>query len=274
MVVFPNAKINLGLNVVARRADGYHNIETVFYPITLCDVLEVLPADALSLQFFGMSVPGACDDNLVVRAFRLLQRDFSLPEVAISLLKKIPMGAGLGGGSSDAAFMLSLLNRQFGLGLSDDALERYAAQLGADCAFFVRNRPVFAEGIGNEFSDIALSLAGWHILVVLKPDVHVATAEAYAHITCQRWAMPLREALQRPVEAWRDCLFNDFEASVFAQHPVLAEIKQQLYDSGAVYAAMSGSGSAIYGLFPPHAMPPANIGDHFGGCRLYNMVLR
>ncbi len=274
MVVFPNAKINLGLNVVARRADGYHNIETVFYPITLCDALEVLPADALSLQFLGMPVPGACDDNLVVRAFRLLQRDFSLPEVAITLLKKIPMGAGLGGGSSDAAFMLSLLNRQFSLGLPDDALERYAAQLGADCAFFVRNRPIFAEGIGNEFSDIALSLAGWHIVVVLKPDVHVATAEAYAHITCRRWSVPLREVLQRPVAAWRDCLFNDFEASVFAQHPVLAEIKQQLYDSGAVYAAMSGSGSAIYGLFSPDALPPAHINDHFCGCHLYNMVLR
>lgn len=273
MVVFPNAKINLGLNVVARRADGYHDIETVFYPVALCDALEVVPSDALALRTYGTPVAGACDDNLVVRAFRLLQRDFDLPNATIALLKKIPMGAGLGGGSSDAAFMLKLLNAQFGLGLTDDRLERYAAQLGADCAFFVRNKPVFAEGIGDRFSDIALPLAGWHIWLV-KPDVHVATAEAYAHIACKRWAVPLREALQRPVTEWCNGVFNDFEANVFARHPVLADIKQRLYDSGAAYAAMSGSGSTIYGLFAPDAEPPACTPDAFVGCQLYNMVLQ
>lgn len=273
MVVFPNAKINLGLNVVAHRADGYHDLETVFYPVGLCDALEAVPADALSLRTYGVPVDGAWDDNLAVRAFRLLQRDFDLPNVAIALLKKIPTGAGLGGGSSDAAFMLKLLNGQFGLGLADDRLERYAARLGADCAFFVRNRPTFAEGVGNEFSDIALSLAGWRILLV-KPDVHVSTAEAYAHVPCRRWDTPLREALRRPVAEWRGCVFNDFEESVFPQHPALAEIKRRLYGLGAAYAAMSGSGSTIYGLFAPDAEPCACPDDAFAGCQLYNMVLR
>lgn len=273
MVVFPNAKINLGLNVVARRDDGYHDIETVFYPIGLCDALEVMPADTLSLRMYGTPVAGTWDDNLVVRAFRMLQVDFDLPNVAIGLLKKIPMGAGLGGGSSDAAFMLKLLDEAFGLGLSNDMLERYAARLGADCAFFVRNRPVFAEGIGNEFSDIALSLAGWRI-VLAKPDVHVSTAEAYAHVSCCRRQVSLRSALQRPVAEWRNCVYNDFEESVFPLYPVLADIKQRLYDLGAVYAAMSGSGSTIYGLFAPATEPCALSSDVLFGCKIYNMVLQ
>lgn len=250
MISFPNAKINIGLNVVGMRSDGYHNLETVFYPIPLCDALEIVPAKRLSLTTLGLPVAGDWEKNLVVRAFRLLQTDFGIPEVAIVLQKNIPMGAGLGGGSSDAAFMLKMLNAHFSLHLTIEQLERYASQLGADCAFFVRNKPVFAEGIGNEFSPISLSLKGWHI-VLIKPDTHISTAEAYRGVKCVSPELRLREALQSPMTAWKECVCNDFEASVFPLHPELGEIKQWLYDCGAVYAAMSGSGSTIYGLFSP-----------------------
>lgn len=250
MIVFPNAKINLGLNVVGCRPDGYHDIETVFYPIDVCDALEVVPAASTSLEVVGQPVAGSMESNLVMRAYRLLQRDFALPEVQITLLKKIPMGAGLGGGSSDAAFMLKLLNTQFALGLTDERLETYAAALGADCAFFVRNVPAFAEGIGERLTPLSLSLAQWKVLMV-KPAVHISTAEAYANVPCRRWEQPLAEVIKRPIDEWNNLIFNDFEVSVFAQHPELAAIKQRLYEHGAVYAAMSGSGSTIYGLFAP-----------------------
>lgn len=250
MIVFPNAKINLGLNVVGCRPDGYHDIETVFYPIGVCDALEVVPATTTSFEVVGLPVAGAMESNLVMRAYRLLQRDFDLPEVQITLLKKIPMGAGLGGGSSDAAFMLKLLNTQFALGLTDERLEVYAAALGADCAFFVRDVPAFATGIGDQLTPLSLSLSKWKMLLV-KPDVHVSTAEAYADVQCARCAVSPAEAVQQPVPEWKELLFNDFEASVFPKHPELERIKQQLYAGGAVYAAMSGSGSTIYGLFAP-----------------------
>lgn len=272
MISFPNAKINLGLNVVGARSDGYHNLETVFYPIPLCDALEIVPAKRLSLNVLGLPVEGDWEKNLVVRAFRLLQEDFGIPEVAIVLQKNIPMGAGLGGGSSDAAFMLKMLNEQFALHLTNEQLERYASQLGADCAFFVQNKPVFAEGIGNEFSPISLSLKGWQI-VLIKPDVHISTVEAYRGVKCVAPDVRLREALQRPIEAWKDCVRNDFEASVFPLHPELGEIKRWLYDSGAVYVAMSGSGSTIYGIFSADVRLSDN--QEFSGCpcRVYNMVL-
>ncbi len=250
MIAFPNAKINLGLNVVGRRADGYHNLETVFYPIDVCDALEFVPAEQTSLEIVGLPIVGDWEKNLVVRAFRLLQREFQLPELRIVLLKKIPMGAGLGGGSSDAAFMLKMLNEHFSLGLSAEDLEKRAAALGADCAFFVKNKPVFAEGIGNEFSPLLLSLTGWK-LVLVKPEIHISTAEAYAHVACERWQTPLAEAIKKPISEWKNLIFNDFEASVFPQHPQLADVKQKLYNLGATYAAMSGSGSTIYGLFAP-----------------------
>ncbi|MGM9746703.1 MAG: 4-(cytidine 5'-diphospho)-2-C-methyl-D-erythritol kinase [Paludibacteraceae bacterium] len=250
MIVFPNAKINLGLNVVGCRPDGYHDIETVFYPINVCDALEVVPAADTSFEVVGQPIAGSTESNLVMRAYRLLQRDFRLPDVQITLLKKIPMGAGLGGGSSDAAFMLKLLNTQFALGVSDERLEAYAATLGADCAFFVRNVPAFAEGIGDRLTPLSLSLSSWKILL-LKPAVHVSTAEAYAEVPCRRWTHPLADVIQRPVNEWNGLLFNDFERSVFARHPELALIKQRLYECGAVYASMSGSGSTIYGLFAP-----------------------
>lgn len=259
MITFPNAKINLGLNVVSRRADGYHNLETLFYPINLCDALEFVLAEQTSLRVVGSPIADDIEQNLVVRALRLLQRDFDLPELEIALLKIIPMGAGLGGGSADAAFMLKMLNENFQLKLSVEQLEKYATKLGSDCAFFIRNTPVFATGIGNEFTSVELSLKGYYLALV-KPDIHVSTAEAYAHVACQRWNTPLLDVLAMPIEKWSDYLFNDFEISVFEVHPELAVIKQKLYKSGAVYAAMSGSGSAMYGIFK--IKPKLNFPNH------------
>ena len=221
MLLFPNAKINLGLNVVGRRPDGYHDIETVFYPIGLCDVLSIVPSATCTDYSFstgGIPVGGDAEDNLVVKAYRLLQRECALPPVDISLEKRIPFGAGLGGGSADAAFMLRGLNELFALGLSADRLEQLAARLGADCPVFVRNKPVFATGIGNVFSPISLSLEGYTLLVV-KPGVHVSTAEAYSRVTPRRPAEPLTQLLARPVDEWRGRVVNDFEESVFALHP-------------------------------------------------------
>lgn len=249
MLTFPNAKINLGLNVVEKLSNGYHNLETVFYPIPLNDVLEFIPSNgSTTLRTWGLNIDGNMETNLVVKAFRMLQKDFHLPELNIYLQKNIPMGAGLGGGSADAAFMLKMLNEHFELHLPDEKLEIYASTLGADCAFFIKNEPVFAEGIGNIFSDIKVSLAG-KTLVLIKPDVHVSTAEAYKNIACQKWKMPLRKALQKPMAEWKDYVFNDFETNVFLQHPELANIKQMLYDNDAMYASMSGSGSTIFGIF-------------------------
>lgn len=258
MIVYPNAKINIGLNVVARRPDGYHDLQTVFYPIDLQDALEVqgvderepMTGDGYQLKVSGELLAGVPDDNLVVRALQLLRHDFQskAEPVSIHLFKHIPTGAGLGGGSSDAAFMLKLLNERWKLELTTEQLERYAARVGADCAFFVRNRPVYAEGIGNVFSDIRLSLSE-KTLVLVKPDVFVSTADAYRHIAPHQPERSLKELLTSPIETWRESVVNDFEASVFPKFPEIAAIKDRLYDLGALYASMSGSGAAVYGIF-------------------------
>ncbi len=259
MITFPNAKINLGLSITEKRSDGYHNLETVFYPVALEDALEMRTASAqaekYSLTTYGTIVAGEAADNLVVKAYRLLDQELHLPPVEIHLYKHIPSGAGLGGGSADAAFMLKLLNTHFDLQLSDDRLETYAAQLGADCAFFIRNTPTFAEGIGNLFSPVSLSLQGYGI-IILKPDVFVSTRDAFAQIHPHRPEHPLREVITRPVSEWKEFLVNDFEASVFPLHPAIGELKAELYRQGAVYASMSGSGSAVYGLFEPGTALP------------------
>jgi 4-diphosphocytidyl-2-C-methyl-D-erythritol kinase len=248
MVVFPNAKINLGLNVTERRADGYHNLETVFYPLVLSDILEVLPGGIFEFQTSGLPVDANKDDNLVVKAFQLLNRDFRLPPVAVYLHKVIPMGAGLGGGSSDAAFMLRALNNLSGLNLSDDHLKRYAVQLGADCAFFIENRPAVAAGIGDLLTPAEVDLSGYSIVLV-KPPFPVNTAMAYRAITPGRARIPVAGVVRQPIETWKGLLVNDFEAPVFDLFPDIGDIKKRLYDSGAVYASMSGSGSAVYGIF-------------------------
>jgi 4-diphosphocytidyl-2-C-methyl-D-erythritol kinase len=250
MIVFPNAKINLGLHIVSKRPDGYHNIETVFYPVRLHDALEIVPSenDKTTFVMTGIAVAGNPDDNLVMRAFHILKKDFALPEITIYLRKNIPFGAGLGGGSSDAAWMLKLLNDFAELHLSDQQLEEYAGRLGADCPFFIKNTPVFAGGIGNIFEPVEISLASYQLLLV-KPDIGVSTQEAYANVKPQKPLFSIKETLNKPIEEWKNCLFNDFEPGVFARYPEIGKIKQQLYDNGAIYASMSGSGSSVYGIF-------------------------
>lgn len=254
MITFPNAKINLGLNIVEKRPDGYHNLETVFYPVPIEDALEVNVLNEGDAKFrlnqAGLQIEGEAGNNLVVKAYKLLDEKFNLPPVDIHLFKHIPSGAGLGGGSSDAAYMLKLLNEKFSLQLTQEALEEYAASLGADCAFFIRNTPTYAEGIGNIFSPISLSLEGYKIIVV-KPDIFVSTRDAFAQIKPHRPEVPLKEIVKRPIEEWKELMLNDFEESVFPQFPAIREIKEELYGEGAVYAAMSGSGSSVFGLFEP-----------------------
>jgi 4-diphosphocytidyl-2-C-methyl-D-erythritol kinase len=256
MITKPIAKINLGLNVVERRPDGYHNLETVFYPVPICDALEVFPmygqfpSDvSCDLKVTNIHIEGDEQKNLVVRAYNLLKQDFpTLPRVHAHLYKGIPTQAGMGGGSSDCGFMITLLNEMFGLGLTDKQMIQYAARLGADCAFFILNKPCYAEGIGEKLEPIALDLSGWYLAVV-RPDIPVPTKEAFSLIKPEHPAKNCRDIVMQPVETWHDELTNDFEKSVFALHPEIGAIKDRLYEMGAVYAAMSGSGSSLFGLF-------------------------
>ncbi len=275
MIVYPNAKINIGLNVVERRPDGYHNLETVFYPINLQDAIEIkniegaVPECGYQLKVSGTILDGTPEDNLVVKAYKLLKKEFGLPPVSIFVYKHIPTGAGLGGGSSDAAFTIKMLNERFGLGLDVKQMEAYSAELGADCAFFIENKPVFATGIGNVFHDLSLSLSG-KSLVLVKPDIFVSTRDAYAAVAPHRPEASLPELLSKPLETWKDTVVNDFEASVFPKYPEIAAIKDKLYDMGAVYASMSGSGSSVYGIFDE----PVEYADEvFSGyfCRQRNL---
>ena len=266
MITYPNAKINLGLNIVEKRPDGYHNLETVFYPINLQDALEVNlreGEDEFSLKVSGVSIEGKPEDNLVVKAYRLLKKDYPhIPAIDIHMYKHIPTGAGLGGGSADAAFMIKLLNEKFKLNLSIEKMEEYAAILGADCAFFIQNKPVFASGIGNIFEPIQLSLKGYY-LVLVKPDIFVSTKDAFAHITPMKPTQSLKEIIRMPVETWRATMKNDFEESVFQKFPEIAAIKDKLYDLGAIYASMSGSGSSVFGIFREQV---EFVDEIFNGC--------
>ena len=250
MVVFPNAKINLGLYVVEKRTDGFHNLETIFYPVPWRDALEAVPAtgNETTLTTTGLAVDAPTEKNLVMRAYRLLANEYNLPKLDIYLHKAIPFGAGLGGGSADAAFMLTMLNQLFDLGISEGKLAEYAATLGSDCAFFVYNRPMIASGRGEILSPIEVDLSGYTIVLV-KPPFGISTPEAFSGIIPKRPQIALAEAIKQPVERWKDVLFNDFEPHLFCNHPQLAAFKQQLYDNGATYAAMSGSGSTIFGIF-------------------------
>ena len=264
MLTFPNAKINLGLNITEKRPDGYHNLETIFYPVPIEDALEINILNEGNGKFrlhqAGLEIEGEAESNLVVKAYKLLDDRFNLPPVDIHLYKHIPSGAGLGGGSSDAAFMLKLLNKRFELGLTTEKLEEYAAALGADCAFFINNMPTYAEGIGNLFSPITLSLKDYQILLV-KPDIFVSTREAFSLIKPHKPEYSLKETIALPVSEWKERLVNDFEASVFPQYPAIGEIKDELYQKGAIYAAMSGSGSSVFGLFAPGTpLPEADFG--------------
>ena len=266
MITYPNAKINLGLNIVEKRPDGYHNLETVFYPINLQDALEVNLREGeeeFSLKVSGVSIEGEPEDNLVVKAYRLLKKDYpNMPAIDIHMYKHIPTGAGLGGGSADAAFMIKLLNEKFKLNLSIEKMEEYAAILGADCAFFIQNKPVFATGIGNLFEPIQLSLKGYY-LVLIKPDIFVSTKDAFSHITPKQPEYSLKEIIRMPIETWRAVMKNDFEDSVFLKFPEIAAIKDKLYDMGAIYASMSGSGSSVFGIFREQV---EHVDEIFSGC--------
>ncbi|MDR3194013.1 MAG: 4-(cytidine 5'-diphospho)-2-C-methyl-D-erythritol kinase [Tannerella sp.] len=260
MLCFPNAKINIGLRVLRRRADGYHEIETLFYPVPLRDALEAVPAATTAFHLSGLLLPDvAPEENLVWKALKLLEQTYTLPPLAIYLRKHIPFGAGLGGGSADAAFMLKLLNACAALRLSDTELEALATTLGADCPFFIRNRPVLATGIGNRFEPVDLSLKGYTLWIV-KPDVAVSTKEAYSWVKPSVPSVSLKELSARPVAEWKHGPVNDFEQSVCRRYPVIGAVKAQLYAQGAAYAAMSGSGSSVYGLFDK------DVQMHFPGC--------
>ena len=248
MIEFCNAKINIGLNIINRRPDGYHDLETVFYPVKIFDVLEVVESDKLSFASSGLEIPGRLEDNLCIRGYQLLKKDHDLPPVKIHLHKDIPIGAGLGGGSADAAFFIKLLNRKFELALPDDRMEDYARQLGADCAFFVRNKPVFAFDRGDEFEDVKLDLTCYKIVLVM-PDDHVSTAEAYRGVKPAEVNESLYELIKMPLTAWKRHIKNDFEAHIFRDHPVIRGVKAKLYEHGAIYASMSGSGASVFGIF-------------------------
>ena len=251
MICFPNAKLNLGLNIISKRDDGYHNIETVFYPIALKDALEILPSqsgEAYRLFSSGIDIGSNSENNLVIKALNLMSTERDIPNIDIHLLKRIPSGAGLGGGSSDASFMLNLLNQTFSLNYTSNELHQFAVKLGADCAFFLRNRPVFASGIGQQMETINLSLKQYHIVVV-KPNIWVSTKEAYSQIVPKQPKISLKEVVKLPIQEWRNYMHNDFETHIFKKHPAIAEIKQTLYNNGALYASMSGSGTSVYGFF-------------------------
>ncbi len=262
MIQFPNCKINLGLSILAKRADGYHELETVFYPIALNDSLEILPADTLSLNQSGISVPGDPAQNLCLKAYHLLKKDFpQLPYVQMHLHKNIPMGAGLGGGSSDGTSALLILNKQFSLGLSDTQLIHYASQLGSDCPFFVYNKACHATGRGEILTPIQLDLSDYQFLLV-HPGKHISTAWAFQQLTPHTKAESIQSIISKPIGEWKNNLVNDFEIPVFKADPTLSLMKEQLYKLGALYASMSGSGSSLFGIFPKHQFEQAPTIEH------------
>ena len=248
MLVFPNAKINIGLNIVEKRSDGFHNIESCFYPVGWSDALEIVPSEKFGFQSDGIDIPGDSSNNLCIKAYQMLAEDHTFPAVNIHLLKAVPIGAGLGGGSSDAAFTIKALNDLFALNISLEKQLDYARRLGSDCAFFIENKPVYCFEKGDRFAAISVTLAGkWIVLV--NPGLHISTVEAYSGVKPRQSETDLRELLKQPLWHWKKGIKNDFEESLFPKFPVLKEIKEKLYAKGAAYAAMSGSGSTLYGIF-------------------------
>lgn len=249
MVVFPNAKINIGLQIVEKRKDGFHNIESIFYPVfELYDVLEIIESKELTFTSSGINIPGNLEDNLCLKAYQLLKKDYDLPPVHIHLLKVIPIGAGLGGGSSDAAFTLKLLNEKFELQLSDEDLINYARKLGSDCAFFIKNKPVYAHHKGDEFECVDLDLSDYNIKVEY-PNIHIGTAEAYAGVVPKISKYDLRKLSVDDIKNWKMYVKNDFEDSIFPNHSTIEKLKEKFYSNRALYASMTGSGSAVFGIF-------------------------
>jgi 4-diphosphocytidyl-2-C-methyl-D-erythritol kinase len=248
MITFPSAKINIGLNITGRRSDGYHNLETVFYPIKIKDALEVIESAEMNFETSGIAIPGHANENLCLQAYDLLRNDFDLPNISIHLHKKIPIGAGLGGGSADAAFFIKLINEKFELGLSTENMQNYCRRLGADCAFFVENKPVFAYGKGDEFENVDLDLSNYFMALVMPP-VHVSTGEAYRGVQPKEPQQSLKELIKLPIEQWQGKVTNDFEHHILKNHPVIRGVKNSLLEAGALFALMSGSGASVYGIF-------------------------
>jgi 4-diphosphocytidyl-2-C-methyl-D-erythritol kinase len=248
MISFPGCKINLGLHILFKRDDNYHEVETVMYPIPLRDILEVVPSEELIFTSSGLQIPGSIDDNLCMKAYRLLKKDIDLPPVHIHLHKMIPMGGGLGGGSSNGAFTLKLLNDLFELQFTDDQLKEKAALLGSDCAFFIANTPQMCTGRGEITSSYEVSLSGFYLKIV-NLGIHISTAEAYGGVTPKKPAHPLSTILKTDITNWKDQLKNDFEEGVFKNHPEIEQAKMKIYDEGAVYASMTGSGSTLFGIY-------------------------
>lgn len=255
MLTFANAKINLGLFLTEKRADGYHNLQTVFYPIKINDVVELVDAEETSMLIKGIEIPGDATDNICMKAFKTLQKKFNLPHQQIVLLKNIPVGAGLGGGSSDAAFLVKLVNQKFNLGLADEQMEAYVRPLGADCAFFIKNKPTYAFAKGDEFEEVEIDLSAYY-LVLIKPSIHVSTAQAYSKVNVKQPSSSLKDLIHLPVQDWQAHIFNDFEPSVFAKYPQIDEIKTRLYQEGATFALMSGSGSSVFAIFEKEVQLP------------------
>jgi 4-diphosphocytidyl-2-C-methyl-D-erythritol kinase len=266
MVSFPPCKINLGLYVISKRADGYHNLETVFYPIPWTDILEIIPSPSLSFQSSGNLIPGREEDNLCLKAYHLLKRDFNIGPVQMHLHKIIPTGAGLGGGSSDAAHALRLLNEIFDLKLTIAQLTHYAAQLGSDCSFFIHDEPLLGSSRGEVLEKVSVNLKG-KFLVLVNPQIHVSTAVAYSGVKPKLPTRPIKDVIQLPLKEWKTVLKNDFEESVFKDHPAIQKLKEEMYSLGASYASMSGSGSTVFGIFENEFKLPASFSDmnHWSG---------
>jgi len=261
MICFPNAKINLGLHITEKRSDGFHNLETVFFPVNLHDSLEFVESSKMKFDNSGFAVDCPAEKNLCLKAYNALKKNHDLPPLHIHLHKAIPFGAGLGGGSADAAFMLSALNRFFKLEESESSLKSMAAEIGSDCAFFIENKPAYATGRGEILEPIEVALSG-KFIVLVKPDIHISTAEAFAGIIPQKPEVLLKECIKSQLQEWKNCISNDFEQSLFPAHPILKEIKDELYSQGAVYASMSGSGSTIFGIFE-NKTAISNFDKHF-----------
>lgn len=248
MICFPNAKINFGLNIVEKRTDGFHNLETIFLPIGLKDALECVESNELRFENSGITIDGDPFENICVKAWHLLNAKYNIPPVHIHLHKVIPFGAGLGGGSADAAFMLKLLNEYFGLNILQDELMDFALKLGSDCPIFIKNVACYGTGRGEILEPVSLNLKGFYFILI-NPGIYIPTKEAFAHIKPKPTDYDLRKNIQKPVSEWQNYIFNDFEAGIFQNHPAIGAIKQTLYSNGAIYASMSGSGSSVYGIF-------------------------
>jgi len=263
MLVFSNAKINIGLNIVEKRNDGFHNLETIFYPIKLSDGLEIVESNSgFEFSNSGIVVDSTTENNLIVKAYNLLKSDFQLSDVKIHLHKIIPFGAGLGGGSSNAAFAIKTLNSVFSLQLSAEQMIEYAKKLGSDCAFFINNSPVFAFEKGDMFQEISLDLSKYQIILI-KPNVNVSTKDAYSNVQISTPKYSLKESIKKPIEEWKNLIFNDFEKNNFPKFPIIEKIKHELYKQGAIYASMSGSGSSVFGIFKNTENVNINIDNTF-----------